>query len=467
VFPTLRRGATKTIRGMKKLLPMLTAVALVGGASAAVAVLLGAAAIIAAHSVRRVEQVPRPRVSRLAAAAGRSGLAPTLVTGLRFAFDPGARPTTNPSRSVVAGAAIALACLAGAITFSASLSSLIDQPARFGWTSDAVMLGGNGYGNISLDGARRVLDADEQVDAWGGAYFGSAKIEGLDLPLLGMAADAATRPPLVDGRYPANDREVVLGAATAERLGVAIGDPVRVAGEGGESRLRVTGLAVFPTIGIQGAAHTSLGDGALLAPELIPGWDLNITAERQGDFGPRGIFVRFRPGTDTIAEVAHLQEEMAPIADFSGITVVPVQRPAEIVNARSIGRAPVLLAVALSLGSIVSLVLALASAVRRRRRDLAVLRSLGCTRRQLAATVGWQATVTTLAGLAIGVPLGVATGRVLWNAFARELHVVDRPAVPVLALLGLVVTAVALANLAALGPARAAGRVAGAPVRSR
>ena len=109
-----------------------------------------------------------------------------------------------------------------------------------------------------------------------------------------------------------------------------------------------------------------------------------------------------------------------------------VQRPAEITDYRSMGVAPLILAGALAAGAVASLWLTLAASVRRRRADLALLKTLGLTRRQLAATVAWQSTVAVAAGALVGVPLGIALGRYLWDLFARQISVVPEPSVPVL-----------------------------------
>src|SRR5204863_532656 len=75
--------------------------------------------------------------------------------------------------------------------------------------------------------------------------------------------------------------------------------------------------------------------------------------------------------------------------------------------------------------------LTLMASVRRRRRDLALLKTMGFTSRQLAATVAWQASVAAVIGSVVGIPLGIAGGRWLWALFAREIYVKPRPAVPV------------------------------------
>ena len=83
--------------------------------------------------------------------------------------------------------------------------------------------------------------------------------------------------------------------------------------------------------------------------------------------------------------------------------------------------------------ALASLALTLGSSVRRRRHDLALLKTLGFTRRQLASTVRWQASVTVVVGLVVGVPLGVIAGRWLWEVFARDLDVVPEPSTPFIA----------------------------------
>jgi ABC-type antimicrobial peptide transport system permease subunit len=196
-----------------------------------------------------------------------------------------------------------------------------------------------------------------------------------------------------------------------------------------------------------------------VVPQLVPGSELDITGTRTGALGPHAIFIRYQPGTDPDQELAHLQDTTKPLAGFAGLDVVPVQRPVEIVSSSSLGSAPVLLAGSLVLGATASLGLALSAAVRRRRHDLALLKVLGFTQRQLAATVFWHATATVVVGLLLGMPLGVAAGRELWLLFARQLDVVARGDVPVVVLLGIALGTLAIANAVAAVPAWSARRV--------
>jgi len=191
-----------------------------------------------------------------------------------------------------------------------------------------------------------------------------------------------------------------------------------------------------------------MGTGAVLDYQHIP----DDTAD-----APNEILVTLRPGADVAAEQQKFQTQIVPARN--GGVVSGVQRPAEITDYRSMGAAPLILAGALAAGAVVSLWLTLAATVRRRRTDLALLKTLGLTRRQLAATVAWQSTLAVAAGALVGVPLGIALGRYLWDLFAGQINVIPEPSVPMLTVLLVIGGALAAANLVAAIPGRAAARV--------
>ena len=120
--------------------------------------------------------------------------------------------------------------------------------------------------------------------------------------------------------------------------------------------------------------------------------------------------------------------------------------------------APALLAAGVVAGAVVALGLTLAASTRRRRRDLALLKSLGFTHRQLATTVAWQASVAAVVGVVVGVPFGIILGRWLWTLFAEQIYAVPRPTVPTLQIVLVAIGALVLANLVAAIPGRAAAR---------
>ena len=127
-------------------------------------------------------------------------------------------------------------------------------------------------------------------------------------------------------------------------------------------------------------------------------------------------------------------------------------------NYRSIGATPVMLAGGLAAGAIVALALTLVASVRHRRRDLALLKALGFTPRQLAAVVAWQATVTAAVGVIVGIPVGIILGRQLWTLFARNIDAVPDPTVPVVSVILVGLGALVFANLVAALPGRIAAR---------
>ena len=73
--------------------------------------------------------------------------------------------------------------------------------------------------------------------------------------------------------------------------------------------------------------------------------------------------------------------------------------------------------------------------------------------------MAWQATTFVVVAMAIGMPLGVAAGRLAWTAFANHLGALSEPVTPPLALLVTVPGAILVANLIAAVPASIAGRM--------
>ena len=98
------------------------------------------------------------------------------------------------------------------------------------------------------------------------------------------------------------------------------------------------------------------------------------------------------------------------------------------------------------------------SLVRRRRGELALLKVVGMTRRQIWAVIAWQTTLTLLIAVVAGGVLGIVGGRLAWRAFAGSLGVVPvvEVSVPVL-ILGLAALVLA-GNLLAALPAAVAAR---------
>jgi ABC-type antimicrobial peptide transport system permease subunit len=93
-----------------------------------------------------------------------------------------------------------------------------------------------------------------------------------------------------------------------------------------------------------------------------------------------------------------------------------------------------------------------------RRVEAGLLKALGFVRRQVAATVCWQATAVALVGIAVGAPAGIAAGKVLWRVFATNFGVVPVAVTEPVLIAALAAGVLAGANLLAAVPALLAAR---------
>ncbi|MGO9875942.1 MAG: FtsX-like permease family protein [Acidimicrobiia bacterium] len=432
---------------------------------ATVVVVLSAAAVVLAyrqapHRIAGRRPGVRARGSRAGRAAANAGLPTSAVTGIRFALEPGAGPNAVPVRSAIVGAVLALVVLTSTVTFGTSLRTLVSRPALYGWNWNYQLLSGfSGQEDLPAHQVQILFDQDTSVSAWTGVYFAAADIDGRSVPVIGATPNAPVAPPLLSGHGLNAPDEVVLGASTLTALHKHVGDAVQVrAGPTKTTTLRIVGTATLPAIGPSGN-HTTMGTGAIVDYQVIPA---NRRNQQQSTIpGPQAILIRVRPGANPTAALRSLQQitntlDKSPDGPVSG--VVGVLRPAEIVNYRSMGTTPALLGAALAFGAVAALVLTLIASVRRRRRELALLKTLGFTRRQLAAVVAWQSTVAVTLGVVVGVPVGILTGRALWDLFAAQIHVVPDPTVPALTIAVFTVGAFVLANLVAAIPGLQAAR---------
>jgi putative ABC transport system permease protein len=119
---------------------------------------------------------------------------------------------------------------------------------------------------------------------------------------------------------------------------------------------------------------------------------------------------------------------------------------------------PLILGFMLALFGIATLLHLLVVSVARRRREIGLLKALGFVRAQVRAAVCWQATTVALFGIVVGIPLGVATGQLVWRAFATNLGAVPVATVPVWLIAVLGAGVLVVADLLAIAPAVAAAR---------
>jgi hypothetical protein len=398
------------------------------------------------------------RGSAVARTAASANLSPPTVMGARFALESGGGRNGVPVRSTVIGTVLAFVVVVSTLTFGASLRSLVAHPNLYGWNWNYMLSGGGGSGDIPQPAASKLLNSDPYVGAWSSAWFDDLTIDGQTVPVLGESPGAPVQPPLLSGQLMEEPNEVVLGASTLAALDTHVGGSVVVDSPVGPPvHLRVVGTATMPAIGGPGP-HLEMGIGAVLDYNLIPAADRDPFGDPV--HGPEDIFVDLRPGDSDSALRHSLDAMQAPLTNnFNfGTAVVKVLRPAEIVNYRSMSSTPTFLALALCIGAVIALTLTLLSSVRRRQRDLALLKSMGFVRRQLAATIAWQSSIVVGIGALFGIPAGIVLGRYLWDLFANEINAVPAPSIPVQSVIATAVLGLALAIAVSIVPGLRASR---------
>lgn len=417
--------------------------------------------VLARRELRRLRQLRRIEytktdswVTRLTTTAG---VPLSVATGLRFALRSGRGASAAPVRSAILGAVLAVTVLVTTVTFGASLDNLVSHPSLYGWNWNYALLSGfAGEEDMPAPQVANLFNHDHYVASWSGANFVTASLDGKATEMMTEVPGSRVGPPVLTGHGLSAANQIVLGDATLSSLHKHVGDTVTF--DNGKSKprtLTIVGTATLTPI----SKGLEMGDGALVATSDFP---LSLTNEQESPTpGPQAVLIRLRSGTNTKAALRSLRRIVNTLDRIPGDQgnaggVVAHLRPAEIVNYRTMGTTPAILGGALALGAVVALALTLVASVRRRRRELALLKTLGFVRRQLASAVAWQSSIAVGIGIVIGVPLGVLLGRDLWNLFAHEIDAVPMPSVPGLVIVLIIVGALVLANVVAAIPGRMA-----------
>jgi predicted lysophospholipase L1 biosynthesis ABC-type transport system permease subunit len=310
----------------------------------------------------------------------------------------------------------------------------------------------------------RLLKNDPAVTGWSEFSFGQLPVDGLVIPALGLQRQlGSVQPPTASGRALSGPGHIELGSVTLRQLGKKVGDRVRIGVPGYERTMVITGTVMLPSFGVAAADHPSLGRGVMVLASTLQAAMRQSGAHPTDSEAlpvlPSAVVIDLAPGT-TRAQRAALVARItsaSPDGTPGGSYELASARASTVVNAQQMGGQPLALAVGMAAAAVLSLALTVLSVVRRRRRELALLKVLGMTRGQLRAVVAWQTTLTLLIAVLLGGVLGIVGGRLAWRGFAGSLGVVPVVEVPVLALvLGLAGLLLAGNMLAAL-PARGGG----------
>jgi hypothetical protein len=413
-----------------------------------------AASAVAAWSALAAGRRHRvPRRSAVAAVAARAGLPVSLVIGTRFALEPGRGPSAVPVRPALLGAITGVLGVLAVFTVSAGVADAAANPARFGqtWQLEA-FLGQNGQDFGPAGQVLAAVAADRDVTAVddariAGAQSGQVSVESFTYDPVGGKRPVVV---LTSGRMPAAPDEIVLAPVTAGELHAVEGSRIRLAGGGRPRALRVTGIGFVPA-----GPHNNYSDGAWLTP---PGYH-RLFAGSHFSFKFHAATVTLRPGANVQTVARRLGAVAARFQGGRAFHFTPPDPLTEIQELEDLQALPLALSAFLSLLAIGAVGHALSAAVRRRRHDLAVLRTLGMTGRQVRMVIATQASMLALIGLVFGIPLGLIVGRDIWRAAAGFTPLAYHPPFALLALLIVSPVALLVANAQAAWPQRTAARL--------
>lgn len=393
--------------------------------------------------------VASAKPSLVARSAAVGGLSPAMSTGLTLALESGRGRTAVPVRSSLMSVTLAIVGLAGALTFGAGLDHLLNSPRQYGWNWDARITTSEDQKDIG--DALKVLDADPDVQDVALVDTPPVTMDGVPFDAIALEQHKGLlEPRVIEGRAPRAANEIAVGARTLRDARKRIGSTVRVsiaAISGGGADFTVVGTVVVPP----NSDTTRLGSGGVITREgelaMVPKGFTNLPPITEA-------YITFARGVDKEPALKRLGQAIG--ADYEVLTP---KRPTDLVNFGQVQNLPLLLAGLVTLLAAATLAHTLVTSIRRRRRDLAILKMLGFVPRQVRVAVAWQATSFVSAALLIGLPVGVVVGRVVWTTFAHQLGTPGEPVVPSVQLLLTIPAAVLLANLIAATPAFIAGRM--------
>ncbi len=438
---------------------------LLGGAAVLTLLLLSTLAWLSWRAVGANTALPLRGSTFLGRRAPQLGLPITAELGAGYALAATPGSGRSVARANLIGSIVAVGAVVTAAVFAASLNGLVTHPDRYGWNWGVLVENQGGYGGFLPSqvtpatlgngdgGLDHVMSTIPGIEGWSTFGFTQLPIDGQVIPVLGLATHhGAVQPPTIDGQS-LNDTQpqdilasprlapgqIELGVLTLQQLGRSVGDSVR-AGTGPTAQtLKIVGTVTLPSIGVMLSDHVSLGRGAMLAEStLLNVLDLRSVAREQNPEAisalPSTLALDLKPGTSESSVVDRLRAFAVTQGGAGDLyrTAARARRadrqrqPDGIAAGRArhcVGRghAP------LSHGDG-------AGGGARRRRELALMKALGLTRSQLRNIVTVQTLTLLFIAVVVGLPVGIATGHLLWINFAGSLGVVPVVVIPLVAL---------------------------------
>ena len=366
------------------------------------------------------------------------------------------RPGTIPVRSALVGSILSIVMVVGTLTFGANLVHLVTTPQLYGQTWQASI--DTQFQTIPTPLIHSALDHRPGVVAWSSGDMGTSRRHvACSVPAIGLSPGVGplVGPTLVSGRLPSGPSEIALGASVLRSAGRRVGQDITVSVNGAQRRMHIVGQAVFPAFDQGSFTSTDLGLGAIVtAADLVP------PGEPVSDSSVF-VLVRFAPGPDQARQVGSFGRASASYCGGvqQSTCFVTSQPPFDVGNYARIEGVPEVLAVVLAALGVAALAQLMVVWVQRRRREIAILKTIGFVRRQILSLVAWQAGTFAVVSLLIGVPLGIVVGRGAWALFGGELGIGSSSIVPGFRIALCIPAVLIIALLVAVGPAWIASRV--------
>ncbi len=251
-------------------------------------------------------------------------------------------------------------------------------------------------GSVNSD-TTQLIDEDGDAIVYGGAPNLGFSIADPDSPFNPLT--------LVQGRWP-GPNEVVVDKGTAAKEDFEVGDTIGVQAEGPVERLRISGTI-------------ELDLGLTIGGATLAGFDLETAQRLMGKEGQLDeIAVEARPSVTPQEVIEQIREILPPTAQVRSGAIQAAEDAAETNEFIGFLQAFLLAfgGIALFVGSFV-IANSLSITIAQRTRELATLRTLGASRRQVLASIVVEALVVGIVASVIGLFLGLLLAEALFWLF--------------------------------------------------
>jgi putative ABC transport system permease protein len=351
----------------------------------------------------------------------------------------------NPKRTARTAAAlmVGVALVAGISVLAASIKSSVRAIFEDQFTGDFVVSTQSfGFGGLPVTVADQLNELPE-VEAAAGVQLGVARVDGEDSTI--SVVDPARANQLFEFDFVAGslndltDDTIQISSNRADDDGLTLGSTLAVEFLDGSTRdLAVSGI---------------YDRDDLAGPYTIT---KNLYAQTGADQFDFSVFILKAPGvSDEEAESAITQVAAPyPNAKVQSRNAYIDAQAAQIDTFVNLVYALLALSVIIA---IVGIANTLSLSVYERTRELGLVRAVGGTRQQVRRTIRWESVITALLGAVQGIAIGILLGWAVSLALREEG--LSSFTLPWITLIIVLVLAIVVGVLAAIGPARRAARV--------